>query len=166
MENETLPPKKSGSRWLRLLLVASLALNLLIVGMIAGAIFRGGPPDHIRRASAPPLYDLGYGPYARALSKDDRQQITSAMGELGPDLRANRADFRAHLVLMLEALRQSPYKPETVSEILSQQQSRLQERQDIGKTLFLSQIAEMTDDERAKYADRLERSLRRAPKSN
>jgi len=153
-------------RW-RFLLFASLALNLLIVGMVAGALLRGGPGGKAGlRGDAPPLYNLGYGPYGRAFSKADRKIITEAMAARSPELRENREEFRARSLTLLQGLRAVPYDPDVVQEIISQQQASLQDRQSIGRSLLLDHLAAMDDEARAKYADRLERSLRRGGKRN
>lgn len=153
------PPKKSGFRWGRALLFVSLSLNLLIVGMVAGAVYRiGGPP--MNNSERPPLRDLGYGPYGRALSRDDRRDIDSAMAERAGDLNANRDEFRGQIKALLKALRTAPYDGKTVSAIIGAQQERLFQRQDIGRVLLLEQIESMSDDERDDFAKRLARSLR------
>ena len=152
-------PQKTGFRWGKGLLFISLAANLLIVGMVAGAVYRnGGPPA--RHAEQPPLRDLGYGPYGRALSQDDRRDIDRAMAERSGDLNANRDEFRVQIKALLKALRTSPYDGKTVGAIIGAQQERLLQRQDIGRVLLLEQIENMSDDERSKFANRLARSLR------
>jgi len=158
------PSPKSGFRWGRLLLFVSLAVNLLIVGMVAGAVYRnGGPPAN--RAEQPPLRDLGYGPYGRALSQDDRRDIDRAMAKRAGDLNANRDEFRSQIKALLKALRTSPYDGKTVRAIIGSQQERLLQRQDIGRILLLEQIEAMSEDERKKFANRLARSLR-GPRPN
>jgi len=153
-------------RW-RFLLFASLALNLLIVGMVAGALLRGGPGGKAGlRGDAPPLYNVGYGPYGRAFSKADRKIIAGAMAARSADLRENREEFRARSLTLLQALRAVPYDPDVVLEIVSQQQASLQDRQSIGRSLLLDHLAAMDDEARSKYANRLERSLHRGGRRN
>ncbi len=152
------PSPKSGFRWGRLLLFVSLSINLLIVGMVAGAIYRnGGPANHTEK---PPLRELGYGPYGRALSKENRRDIEQAMLARAGDLNANRDEFRGQIKALLKALRTSPYDAKTVRAIIGSQQERLLQRQDIGRIILLEQIEAMSDEERTKYANRLARSLR------
>ncbi|MEE9388844.1 MAG: periplasmic heavy metal sensor [Paracoccaceae bacterium] len=155
---------KPGVRWGRILLVGSLALNLLVVGMVAGSMFRGGGPGKPVARENPPLHDLGYGPYGRAFTKEDRQQISRSLAAHAPDLRQNREDFRTRSLALLDALRQTPYEPETVAALMAAQETKLQERQEIGKMLLLDHIAGMDDTARQKYADRLARNLRRGGK--
>jgi Heavy-metal resistance len=57
-------PRAPG-RWMRVALVLSLAVNLLVAGMAVGVALRGGPPETAVR-------DLGFGPFAAALSPADR----------------------------------------------------------------------------------------------
>ncbi len=156
---------KSGLRWGRVLLFVSLAVNLLIVGMVAGAFYRAGKFRSAARAN-PPLYDLGYGPYGRAFSKEDRQKISQAMAAHAPGLRDNRKVLRARSLDLIEALRREPYEPELVAGIIAEQQEKLSERQNVGRIILLDHIATMDADKRKRYADKLERILRRGGKRN
>ena len=70
-------PMKRSLRWL---LVGSLALNLLVVGVVAGALLTGGPhgashTDEGDRGDArrdPRLRAMGNVPFVMALGPDDR----------------------------------------------------------------------------------------------
>ncbi len=153
---------KSRGIWLRVVLFASLAVNLLIVGMVAGAILRGGPPGRGHDARQIQAADFGFAPYVRALSPRDRRDLGREMQELTGDRRANREEFIAFARSFLVALRARPYDPAALHEKVASQQSRLFRHQEVGQRILLERLAEMSDRERAAYADRLERSLRRA----
>jgi len=152
--------KKSGGRWLRVVLFASLAINLLIVGMVAGAVLRGGPWNKGRPGGPPPYFELGNGPVGRALSRDSRREIGRELVDRSGDLRANRDVVRAQYVALLQALRTEPFDAALVNNIISEQQENLLRRQDIGKKLLVRHVANMTVVERTEYAERLERFLR------
>ena len=64
MADSSSAPKKP-MRWGRYVLFGSLALNLLIVGMVAGALFGG----HRDRDRNPLLRDIGFGPFVQALAR-------------------------------------------------------------------------------------------------
>ena len=156
------PQKKSRRIWLRVVLFASLAANLLIVGMVAGAIIRGGPPGHGNAGRQIQMADFGFAPYVRALSPKHRRELGREMRKLTGDRQANREEFVAFARSFLDALRARPYNPAALQQKVAGQQSRLFGHQEIGQRILLERLARMSNSERAAYADRLERSLRRA----
>ena len=158
MNDPTKPTGRHGLPWLRIVLVVSLALNLLVVGMVAGAWLRHDRSDAVRHGS---LRDLGYGPFGEALSVEDRRDLARDLTGKARDLQANRSRIRQEFQAMLDALRTSPFDAETFEAVTTRQQERLAERQAIGRRVLLDRIEAMTDAERSVYADRLERSLRR-----
>ncbi len=155
MAEQPPPPPAAPGRWIRVTLAVSLAINLLIVGMVAGAIL-SGPRDR-----APALRDLGYGPFVAALPPKDRRILGRAAAREAGAFRQNRAEMRAVLREFLTALRAEPYDPDATARIVGQQQAKAFERQSIGQRLLLQRLAEMTAAERADYADALETALRR-----
>ena len=151
------PSKSRGLPWGRIVLFASLALNLLVVGLVAGAMLR-----HDRFDSHPPLRDLGYGPFGEALSPTDRRALARGLIGHAGDLQANRDDIRRQFAEMLAVLRARPFDAKALAALVQNQQIKLKERQAIGQTLLLDRIEAMSDEERAAFADRLEQNLRRA----
>ncbi len=144
-------------RWVRIALVVSLALNLLVVGLVAGAIL-GGPRDRDRN---PALRDLGFGPFVAALPRADRREMGRAIAREAGAFRENRAEMRAMFEAFLTALRAEPYDPDAVQRIVSGQQAKVSERQDLGRRLLLERIEAMDSAGRAGYADALDAALRR-----
>ena len=161
MAGATEPKIKSAGIWVKVVLFTSLAMNLLIVGMVAGAVLRGGPGANRAELNRSAIRDLGLGPFGQALSLDSKRDIGRAMKGRGDELRENRQEIRAQIDTLLTVLRQTPYQSETVREILTEQQHRLIQRQDIGRELLISNLESMGPAARAEYADRLEKSLRR-----
>ena len=67
-------------RGIKIVLSLSLAINLLILGAIGGAMLNGGPDGPIRdRVDL--VRTLGLGPLGRALDRDDRNQIVARVGD-------------------------------------------------------------------------------------
>ena len=139
------------SQRLRLLLIASLALNLLVLGVVVGSFLnedrRKGPDRSIRQ--------LGVGPFERALTADD-------LAALGPDLRARRPGLRASsrnlrgsLVEATEALRSVPFDPARFEAALQQHVSAVAGIQKQGFEILSMHVARMSDAERAAFADRI-----------
>ena len=154
---ETSPqaPRRGVSRFLRVALFLSLALNLAFVGLVAGQVWKaqdGRRPDAVA--------DLGLGPVARALSPAER-------ADLGRDLRRGggdaRRDRRANAEALLAAIRAEPFDPEAVIALLSEQRDRRLAEQARAQRVFAERLAAMSPERRAEFAAALAADLRRGP---
>ncbi|WP_417725862.1 periplasmic heavy metal sensor [Roseovarius sp.] len=142
--------------WVRALLVVSLALNLAVAGLAAGWALRhsGNYSGH-----HPSRLDMVGGPLTRALSDEDRQKISRAM----------RAAWRAHagtgpsigdsfdaLVIDLRAV---PFDADRVAAQMRAQRDGFAARFEMGQVALMAHLAQMSNAERAAYADRLEAQI-------
>ena len=153
------PEPKRKNRWLRPLLIVSLAINLLVVGIFAGWTFSGGKPPGDR---IPPSARSVMGePFLRALPPEQRKILLSEIVERSPNLRQNRAELRQHFEELLAALRAEPFDANEVSRLLEAQRGAALSRQDVGERLLLERLGSMSVEERDAYANRLAKSLRR-----
>ncbi|MGV6802590.1 MAG: periplasmic heavy metal sensor [Ruegeria sp.] len=138
-------------RWMPILLIFSLGMNLLVAGLVLGTVlrFRGGP-DGIPPGFGPALY--------RALPDADRKDLR---GELADQHRRGAKkrsdDFRA----LGTALRAVPFDRKSVQVLLDEQARSNDQLQEAVQQQWLSRISTMTDQERAAYADRLEEVVKR-----
>ncbi len=153
---ETATPKGAARRWMRVTLVISLAVNLLVAGLVVGALIRGGP-DRERRVAR----DFGGAPFVMALDREDRRAVIAELREEPGGLRGDRRKLRERFEALLAALRSTEFDREAVQEILAEQRGVAAARQAAGERLLLDRLEAMPQAERAAYADRLERSLRR-----
>ncbi|HHS89419.1 MAG TPA: periplasmic heavy metal sensor [Rhodobacteraceae bacterium] len=164
MSDDAIPPRDpSGlTGWMKVLLFSSLAVNLLIVGAVAGLLLRNDPGSSGKPTAARDisLRDMGYGVFGRALSKEDQKKLNRAIRRQARPLAENRRELRRQTQLLVEALRAEPFDPERVREIADQMQTQVLERQRIAQDLLLAHIENMTPREREAYARRLERKLR------
>lgn len=153
-------PEPKRRRWVTPLLIASLAFNLMIVGLVVG---RSLSPDGPHRSGFDPGPSRGLvgEPFVRALPSEERRALVRDILENRSQIRENRDSLRKRFEAFLEALRADPYEPETVGKLLLEQRNVAIGRQEIGEDLLLRRIEAMSDDERSAYADRLEDSLRR-----
>ena len=145
------PPR----RRLRWLLVASLGLNLLLVGLALGAILRG-PPERI--AAGPAL-----GHYARALPEADRRELGRALHASRADWAPSRDALRGQRAAFAEALTADPYDHARVVALLEDELRLSADLGSRGSALLAAQIARMTPEARAAFAERLQESRRRDP---
>lgn len=157
-------PKSARSPlWMRITLAASLAVNLLVVGVIVGSLVtRDGRGDGMRSPGA--LRDLGPIPFVVALEPEDRRGLIRAMRGEAASLSQNREELRARFEAFLAALRADPFDASTVAGLLGEQRQIGAQRQAIGEKLLLERLSEMSTEERQAYADRLDKSLRRGSK--
>lgn len=155
-ESETTPPLPS-RRGLKIALAVSVALNLAVVGVVAGAVLRGGPMrDQMVR-------DLSFGPFAEALTDSDRKALRRAFFDRSPGLRDLRATMQRDMEGVLTALRAQPFDAAALRTALAAQADRLSGQMKLGQDLLAERIDAMTEAERLAFADRLETSMRRGP---
>ena len=153
------PASRTPSRWLKVALVVSLALNLLVIGAMIGAALGAGRPGERIRSEVP--REFGRSPLVSALEREDRRAVgRELMREAGP-LRQNRTDLRARFDRLLDALRAEPFDRAAVEALLSEQREAGARRLELAEAALLSRLAAMSPEARAAYAERLDRSLRR-----
>ena len=147
--------------WVKVLLVLSLALNLLVLGLVAGAGWhhyqRGEGWHHGKRSHMP----MGLRLYGRALERGDREALIAAaraeMGEAG----AGRRELRAHFSGVVTVLRAEPFSPEALAEALAAQRATAGAYFARGHDLLVAHVAGMSPEARRVFADRLEGRLER-----
>lgn len=146
-------PTRSG-RGLRWALGISLALNLAVVGMVAGAMLRDGPG--MRGAM---VRDLGFGPFTEALSREDRQALRQALFERAPEIRQARQQRQEDLQALVAILRAEPFDAAALAAAMAEQEARMVGQLRLGQTVLQERIAAMTPEARRGFAERLEDGL-------
>lgn len=145
-------------RRMRWVIGLSLALNLVFIGVFAGAALRFQRDGGAARASAPPIQSYG-APLARSLPREARRELIMGMRKM-PGM-PNRRERRALYQEMLTALRANPFDAAQVEAIFARQGDVAQKVQTFATGRWLSLVSEMTPAERLVVADRLEEALRR-----
>ncbi len=146
-------------RWVRVVLIASLALNLAV-----GAAFIGShlaDREDGRRGEGALSRGFSVGPLGRAFSKEDRAELRRAFAGKLPQMRAGRQQMREVGAALADALRAQPYDEGAVRDVLARQLRIQGELQGAAQEVMLARFAAMTPDARAGFADRLEKGLRR-----
>lgn len=161
--NSPRPSAPKASRRIRIVLGLSLAANLAVVGLIAGAVLRQGDgPRGGPRSAGFTAYGL---PYMIALPREDRKAIKAAVrsGREGavPDRAARRALYRD----VLGQVRAVPFDAAGLAAALERQSETAIEVQKAAQAAWLDVVAGMTDAERNTYAQQVEEVLRRGPKA-
>ncbi|MEM9583404.1 MAG: periplasmic heavy metal sensor [Pseudomonadota bacterium] len=151
---ETTP--KPTPRWMRLLLVLSLGANLLVIGAFLGAKLSGGAPSGKAERGA---HQMSLGPYGRALSKEDRAALRAAFSDRRPWFKQSRQQMREIGRELVAAMRMTPFDLAVVEQLLSKQSEMQSAFQAEGRGLLLERIEAMTPDQRAAFAEKLEKGL-------
>ncbi|SMX33151.1 periplasmic heavy metal sensor [Actibacterium lipolyticum] len=159
---DTQKPRKRFT-WGRALLGASLAMNLLVVGVVAGSILNHAKPP--KSAPLPGGDIIGYGPYTQALTAEDRVVLRDAMKRKAPELRSNRKEVKRDFDRLLVTLRAQPFDRAAAEAILGAQHARVEGQVVLVRRLLMDHIEQMEPAERVAFAERLTDAIRRGPKS-
>ncbi|MFP5479962.1 MAG: periplasmic heavy metal sensor [Alphaproteobacteria bacterium] len=149
--------KTPSGRGLKIALAVSLALNLAVAGLVAGAWLS----DHGPRRDMP--RDLSFGPFTEALSPQDRRALRREFLSRAPEFRAARQEARAEFDRLLAALRAEPFDPAALTSALAAIQTRNSDRLELGRSLIETRLLTMEEADRRAFADRLDAALRRRP---
>lgn len=157
---ETPPSPRPRRRWTTPLLILSLTANLLVIGVIVGWLLSPHGPRAHSRDHAWATRGFVAEPFVRAFSEEDRRAMFTRIARDRP-FRDVRGDFAARIPGLLDAIRADPFDPAAISDVFDAQRSDLAARQRAGESLLLERLSEMTPEERAAYADRLEERFTR-----
>lgn len=149
-------PKPRASNGLKIALAVSVALNLAVVGMVAGAMMRHGPDfrgGFVR--------DLGFGAYTEALTQEDRRALRKALFDRAPEIRTTRRQMRQDTQALLALLRADSFDAVAFRVRMEGQHARMERQLRLGQDVLQDFIAAMSPDDRRAFADRLEAGLRR-----
>lgn len=150
-------PQGGSGKWLRIGLIVSLALNLLIVGAIAGAALSGGKWYH----RGPPRMAAMGGPLTHALAPADRIAMARDLHAAHMDGARPHDVPRKEFEALIADLTATPFDPAAVKTRLATIQGRFEERMRLGQSALVARLAGMDAAGRAAYAERLAVELRR-----
>lgn len=158
--DKQMQPQRPMAFWLRGLLFLSLALNLAVAGMVAGAVLRDkerpGPRAH--RLPPPATMIVGSTALREARPADRRNLREQARGE-HKSVVARRAHETAALLALL---RDTPFDRAALEAELARQDTAQQADLARMQRLWVGIVTEMTAAERAAFADQVEARLERA----
>jgi uncharacterized membrane protein len=146
---------------MKILLVVSLALNLLVAGALIGAVARHDRDERRERSEVP--REFMRSPFLGALEGEDRRAVGRELMRDEGSLRENRAELRARFERLLVAIRAEPFDRAAIEAILDEQRAAGARRLELAEAAVLDRLSAMSPEARAAYADRLDRSLRRGP---
>lgn len=161
MTDTTPNPVPRKGNWLRWVLVGSVALNVLLIGLVGGALYKVKsfgvslpPAKHSRDGSGP--RDKS-SMMLFALDKQDRRALFKKVRQSQrADVRANRAQLAAANERIREAILAVPFEKAALEVALDAQHRTGQNMIQIGQRSFATVISEMTDEERKSYIARFD----------
>lgn len=161
--NTDAAPKSSGTRlWVRVLLVVSLAFNLLVIGAVVGFVIKGGP--HRPGTYAAHVADSAVGPLTRALTFEDRRSIGRSLRKQNKEAGWGRREHRAAIEDMLVLLQATPFDADAFSDKLNATMIAMQGRVSRSGQALVEHLDRMSDADRLAYADRVREALDRKRK--
>lgn len=157
MAQTTETTKLSTPRGFKILLGVSLAFNLVVLGLVAGAALRDDPPRRGGGGGGSVSYAR---PYLQALPPEDRRTIFAATRPLEGE-KGGRAARRALYNEVTEILRSETFDREAVKAVLSKQTDVTLGLQQAAQAHWLDLIEEMGLQERRDYADTVDEIVQR-----
>lgn len=149
METQQQKPRRI---W-RIVLVVSLALNLLVIGVVGGAVLRFGGMHNDR--DRPPRGGLIYfREMPHSAQKDIRDAARAGFKKRDTERAAQMGE-------VLSVLRAAPFDPDGLRATMTARSSRAQEDQMRMVDIWIGHVEQMSDAERVEYADRVEAAARR-----
>lgn len=141
------------SRTLKVVLIASLALNLLVVGAIGGWMFkwkRHGGPWYGHGGIERQLFK-----FARDLPGQRRSELREQFRSRWKGMRPKFEDIKKTQEAAADVLTADPYDRQKLSAALQESRVRRGERLDGFSELFLDMVGQLTAEERKAFAAHL-----------
>jgi uncharacterized membrane protein len=151
---------KAGMRgWIKLVFGLSLALNLLVVGAVAGVALRHGGFDRAHHGAHPAMVG---GPLTRALSDADKRAVARDMRRVyRAEGRGGRAAYGSALREFVSLLRAETFDADQARDQLELMRSMMGQRVALGQQVLIAHLGDMEPSVRAEFAERLEEAMKR-----
>ncbi len=156
-EHNNPDPRAVKRRWVKPLLIASLAINLAVAGLMVGAVF--GDKRHGRHDS--PIAG-GMRPYLSALPEAQRPLVRQKLQENRETLRASRERMRHASRTIRLAIAAEPFDAETLKQAFATQRALYDGLAEGSHNALADIVATMTDVQRAEFLEALVK-FRRKP---
>jgi hypothetical protein len=143
-----IPPGKG----LRIALVASLAVNLVVIGLGLGAWMHGPGGDRMDMDAGD-----GFRGLAWALPRETRHDLGREIFSRREEFKATRSQMAAARTQLADALLAEPFEIAAVEAAFARQKALLSGLADEGYRTLVAAIAAMSAAERAEFAGNLTR---------
>lgn len=134
------------SKWQKYLLIASLCVNVLVIGAMIGSSFKPVPEAKMRGSKMD-----GFGAFVRALPAEKRQELRKNFENEKSGFRKNRELSNEIRTKMRNAIVAVPFDKNALIQIFAEQNRLRTQQSVVGDQVWVELIASMTDDERAEF---------------
>ena len=139
---------KQRNLW-KILFGISLAINLLIIGALGGALSRAGKGPMIQHRASGSLY-------MRALSFEDKKALRKKLFRNKDSRKIIRAKEHSSYSSAIKILKKDPFDRKAFEDLLDEQTRYSKSKPSSARAALVAQIANMTKEERLVYSQRLE----------
>jgi len=143
-------------RWMRLLLIASLAVNLLVVGLFVGASFK----DDDKRPQRGPGFAGDLRGIAAAMPDEARRSLRGLLERRPGKFSERRRNMGETRRAFIEGLEQEPFDISVIENAFDTQRQNVSDAAQDGYALILEAIEGMSAAERAEFAENLRKPPR------
>lgn len=146
-------PKTTG-RWVKVILFASLAINLFFAGLlIGGPTFRDGPPKGGAGNAMLPNPRM----FVQALGPEEGRRVQREIRRSVPDIRQKFKAVRSNHLAVAAALRADPYDPQALTDALNDVREAHTDLASSFQEPLARVFGDLTHEQRLKLADALEK---------
>lgn len=150
---ETAPVPRRTPGWMKVLLVVSLAVNVVVAGLFAGYLMKGG------RDGAGPSRQVQW--IIKLVPESRRDETREHFRGIRDDMRAASIRRVEHLAEIVAAIRAEPYSDEVMREALSTWRDASMNRRVVVHDRLASLIGGFNAADRSEFADNLDVYLER-----
>lgn len=145
---------KKPRNWGKIALVGSLALNLLVAGLVIGAFarFDGGPGHHGDRGS------MGLGAFINALPEAKQEQVRAASGFFGEDRKVSKDTMRKKREAFEQTLLAQPFSEPAARAAIKEHRDYALGFSERMQEALVTAVADLSDSERANFAAQVEQA--------
>ncbi len=144
MSMDTAPeaPARKSRRWLLVGFVASLVLNMLLIGIVAGArLHHGGGLDSKGR----------HWEFMRSLPEARREELRKEMDALRAELRTKRENIRGLRQAARDLIAKEPFDRAAVTSAIAAVSKARAEARGVAAERFVDLLSRMTAEERQAF---------------
>jgi uncharacterized membrane protein len=144
--------------WKKMLFIASLGLNVLVIAALVGSAFK----PHSRGGA----FKGGtlQGAMVRALPDDQRKALRERMRKNGDYFKAQRGKSRAVKADLKAAIIAVPFDADQLRQVFARQKHVRSDFSNRGDAMWIELIENMSDDERVQFANGIEFRKHRKPR--
>lgn len=146
MSTSQTKPKRS---WL---LIASLALNVAVIGLVAGFMFKQSD----RNKKSPPPTDIVRN-LVRAIPENNRPALREGLAQKRPQMRKISRELRAQKLILSDLLVAEPFEISDVEAAFMDNKRIVSQITDGGFEILLDRIEQMNAADRATFSQNLKR---------